>query len=65
MQLETILGVWGGLYLDSEVIAEEDLQPYIDDVLNELEFLMVCQTLHLAWDKRSFSCAEPNTVLFD
>jgi alpha-N-arabinofuranosidase len=41
MELEPILAVWGGLYLDGEVISEEDLQAYIDDVLNELEFLMV------------------------
>ncbi|KAJ6785287.1 hypothetical protein PWT90_01087 [Aphanocladium album] len=40
MNLEPILAVWGGLYLDGEVIAENDLQPYIDDVLNELEFLL-------------------------
>lgn len=41
MNLEPILAVWGGLYLDGEVIAQKDLQPYIDDVLNELEFLLV------------------------
>jgi alpha-N-arabinofuranosidase len=41
MELEPILAVWGGLYLDGEIISEESLQPYIDDVLNELEFLMV------------------------
>jgi hypothetical protein len=41
MGLETILAVWGGLYLDNEIISEADLQPYIDDTLNELEFLLV------------------------
>lgn len=41
MGLETILAVWDGYYLDGEVIAEADLQPYIDDALNELEFLLV------------------------
>ncbi len=43
MDLEPILAVWGGLYLDGEVVSEADLQPYIDDTLNELEFLLVCQ----------------------
>lgn len=50
MGLETILGVWDGYYLDHEVVAEADLQPYINDVLNELEFLLVCLT------DVSFSC---------
>jgi len=41
MSLEPILAVWAGLYLDGEVVAEADLQPYVDDVMNELEFLLV------------------------
>lgn len=41
MNLETILAVWGGLYLNGQVVAQSDLQPYIDDVMNELEFLLV------------------------
>jgi hypothetical protein len=45
MNLEPILGVWGGMYLSGEVIAQEDLLPYINEVLNELEFLMVTKQL--------------------
>jgi alpha-N-arabinofuranosidase len=41
MGLETILAVWDGLYLDNTILSEADLQPYVDDVLNELEFLTV------------------------
>ena len=41
MNLEPILAVWGGLYLDGEVVSQGDLQAYIEDTLNELEFLMV------------------------
>ena len=41
MNLETVLGVWAGLYLDGEIVSEANLQPYITDVLNELEFLTV------------------------
>lgn len=41
MKLETILAVWDGLYLDNEILSESDLQPYVDDTLNELEFLLV------------------------
>lgn len=40
MGLENILGVWAGLSLDSggnTPLTGDALQPYIDDVLNELE----------------------------
>lgn len=39
--LEVILGIWAGLYLDGEIISEANLQPYVDSVMNELEFLLV------------------------
>lgn len=41
MNLEPILAVWGGLYLDGEIISEADIGTYVEDVLNELEFLLV------------------------
>ncbi|PKY07122.1 glycoside hydrolase [Aspergillus campestris IBT 28561] len=40
LELEPILAVWAGLTLDKHVIPEAELGPYIDDALNELEFLM-------------------------
>lgn len=39
--LTVVLGVWAGLYLDGEIIAEGDLGPYIDNALDYLEFLTV------------------------
>lgn len=41
MELETVLAIWGGLYLNGEILSEADLQPYVNDALNELEFLLV------------------------
>lgn len=41
MDLEPILALWAGYYLDGEVISEADLPPYVDDAMNELEFLLV------------------------
>lgn len=38
--MELILGVWAGHYLDNETIPKSELQPYVEDALNELEFLM-------------------------
>ena len=41
MDLEPILALWAGYYIDGEVISEADLPPYVDDAMNELEFLLV------------------------
>ncbi|KAM3065019.1 hypothetical protein ACMFMG_001228 [Clarireedia jacksonii] len=45
LETEPILAVWAGLYLNGyltppDVVSEEDLAPYVEDVMNELEFLM-------------------------
>lgn len=41
MKLEPVLALWGGFYLGGPAISEADLPPYIEDAMNELEFLMV------------------------
>jgi alpha-N-arabinofuranosidase len=38
--MEPVLAVWAGFYLSGPVVPEAQLQPYIDDALNELEFIM-------------------------
>ncbi len=38
--MEPVLAVWAGLYLDKTVISNASLQAYVQDSLNELEFLM-------------------------
>lgn len=40
LEVEPVLAVWSGLYLDGTIISEADLEPYVQDALNELEFLM-------------------------
>ena len=54
MGLETILAVWDGEYLDGEITAQEDLQVYINDTLNELEFLLVILYPHFL--QQAFEC---------
>lgn len=34
-----VLGVWAGLALNGDVTPEQDLQPFIDDALDEIEFV--------------------------
>lgn len=41
LDLTVILGVHAGLYLNGNVIPQDQMQPYIDMALNELEFLTV------------------------
>lgn len=38
--MDVSLAVWDGHYLDGTVLAEDELQPYIQAALDELEFLM-------------------------
>jgi alpha-N-arabinofuranosidase len=35
----TVIGVWAGLALDGNYTSQEDLQPFIDDALAEIEFV--------------------------
>ena len=35
-----VLDIWAGFYLDGPVISEAELGPYVQDVMNELEFIM-------------------------
>jgi alpha-L-arabinofuranosidase len=38
---EVILGVWSGIALNGspKIVPEDQLQPYIDEVINEIHFL--------------------------
>ncbi|KAF4920880.1 Alpha-L-arabinofuranosidase A [Colletotrichum viniferum] len=39
MGLTVVIGVWAGLALNGDVTPKEDLQPFIDDALNQIEFI--------------------------
>ncbi|KAK1967177.1 alpha-L-arabinofuranosidase [Colletotrichum eremochloae] len=39
MGLDVVIGVWAGLSLNGDVTAKEDLQPFIDDALDQIEFI--------------------------
>lgn len=40
LDMAPVVAVWSGLYLDGVVVAEEDIGAYVQDALDELEFLM-------------------------
>lgn len=39
MDLEIVIGVWAGLALNGDITPKEDLQPFIDDALDQIEFI--------------------------
>jgi len=57
MGLERVLAVWAGLALNGDTTPEEDLQPFIDDALNEIEF--VCGPADSPWGKRRAELGHP------
>ncbi|KAJ5998864.1 glycoside hydrolase [Penicillium sp. IBT 35674x] len=40
MGMEPLLAVWSGLTLDNSAVSGSDLDPYVDDILNELEYCL-------------------------
>lgn len=48
MNLVPLLGVWDGLSLNGPIITGDALDPYVDDVLNEIEvFSHTLSLLHV------------------
>lgn len=37
--MEPVLGVWDGLYLNNDTIPQAGIEAYVQDVLNELEYI--------------------------
>lgn len=65
LNMEPMLAVWSGLYLDGTVISEADLSFYIDDALNELEFLTGdASTTTYGALRASLGYPEPWTIKF-
>ncbi|OCL10938.1 glycoside hydrolase family 51 protein [Glonium stellatum] len=40
LNMEPVLAIWAGFYLDGPAISSAALAPYVEDVMNELEFIM-------------------------
>ncbi|GAB7364925.1 hypothetical protein MBLNU230_g5713t1 [Neophaeotheca triangularis] len=56
--MEPILGLWAGLYLDGTVLTPEELQPWIQYALDELEFLMGDEST--TWGARRIALGYPD-----
>jgi alpha-N-arabinofuranosidase len=62
--MEPVLAVWAGFYLEGPVIPEADLQTYIDDTLNELEFIMGDTSTTYGALRASLGYPEPWTISY-
>jgi len=38
--MEPVYAVWSGLYLDGEIVPQNQLQPYVDEALNAIEYII-------------------------
>ena len=57
MGLEVVVGVWAGLALNGDITPREDLQPFIDDALDEIEFIR--GPADSTWGKRRAELGHP------
>ena len=64
MALEPVLAVWAGHALDGTVITGNALDPYVDDIMNELEFLLGPTSTTWGSLRNSYGRSEPYTVNF-
>ncbi|KAM0553146.1 hypothetical protein ACHAPJ_007433 [Fusarium lateritium] len=62
LDLTVVLGLFAGLYLNGDIISKEDLQPYVDLALSELEFLTGDSSTKYGSLRASLGYSEPFTV---
>src|SRR5690349_6247950 len=55
--MQTVLAVYSGLALNGDVTSKKDLQPFIDDALDEIEFVTGPATSK--WGKRRAELGHP------
>lgn len=64
MNMEPILGVWAGLSLGGTVVSGDDLNPYIDDILSELEFILGDTSTQNGALRAQYGQAEPYNLQY-
>jgi alpha-N-arabinofuranosidase len=62
--VEPVLAVFSGLWLDTEVVSEDDIQPYVQNALNELEFLLGDTSTTYGALRASLGYPEPFSVKY-
>jgi alpha-N-arabinofuranosidase len=64
LEVEPVLAVWGGLYLDGTITPQDKLDFYVQDALDELEFLMGDVSTKFGAKRASLGYPEPWKIKF-
>ncbi|CAK4031354.1 ABFa alfa-L-arabinofuranosidase-A [Lecanosticta acicola] len=64
LDMELLLAVWSGFWLDGEALTEEELQPYVQSALDEIEFLRGDVSTTWGAVRASLGYPEPFSVKF-
>ena len=56
--MQTVVGVWAGLALNGDITPKEDLQPFIDDALDQIEFIR--GPVNSTWGARRAELGHPD-----
>ncbi|KAI9727456.1 MAG: hypothetical protein M1834_008400 [Cirrosporium novae-zelandiae] len=64
LDMEPVLAVWAGLYLDGTVISKAGLTTYIEDTMNELEFIMGDTSTEYGALRESLGYPDPWTIKY-
>ncbi|CAK7235454.1 hypothetical protein SBRCBS47491_009299 [Sporothrix bragantina] len=62
--LEVVLAVWDGLYINDSIISEADIDPYVDQALNLLEFLLGDTSTTYGALRKSLGYSNPFTISY-
>ncbi|KXT08640.1 hypothetical protein AC579_6558 [Pseudocercospora musae] len=62
--MEPVLAIWAGLWLDKEVVPEDELKPYIQSALDELEFLTGDATTPWGSKRAALGYPKPFSIKF-
>lgn len=64
LEAEPLLGLWGGFYLNGEAVPVDELDYYVQDVLNELEFAMGDADTEYGAKRIALGYEEPYSIKF-
>ncbi|EME79726.1 glycoside hydrolase family 51 protein [Pseudocercospora fijiensis CIRAD86] len=62
--MEPVLAVWAGLWLDKTALSEDELKPYIQSALDEIEFLTGSPSTPWGSKRASLGYPEPFSIKF-
>ncbi|KAF7538512.1 hypothetical protein G7054_g2915 [Neopestalotiopsis clavispora] len=64
MGLELVVAVWAGLALNGDVTPQDELQPFIDDALNQIEFITGSEETTWGSLRAEYGHPEPFTLKY-